>query len=99
MVCHRHGFGEALGFIVHAAFAHRVDVAPVVFGLRVNLRIAVHFAGAGQQEAGPVGLGDAQCHVCTKAANLQRLDGAFDVINRAGRAGEVHHVIDEAIHK
>ena len=51
VVGHGHGFGEALGLVVHAARAHRVDVAPVVLPLRVDQRIAVDLGGGGEQEA------------------------------------------------
>ena len=44
VVRHRHGLGEALGLVVHAAGADRVDVAPVGLGLRVDLGVAVDLA-------------------------------------------------------
>jgi len=34
--------GAALAFVVAGAHADRVDVAPVVFGLRMDVRVAVH---------------------------------------------------------
>jgi hypothetical protein len=37
--------GAPLSFIVARARPDRVDVAPVVFGLRMDCRITVHFAG------------------------------------------------------
>ena len=49
VVGHGHGLGEALGFVVHAARADGVDVAPVGFGLRVDFRVAVTFGGGGEQ--------------------------------------------------
>src|SRR5262249_40665080 len=45
MVVKEQRFSAALAFVVASARADRVDVAPVGFGLRVNLGIAVHLAG------------------------------------------------------
>ena len=65
VVGHGHRLGEALGFVVDAADADGIDVAPVVFALRMLLRVAVDLAGAGQQEAGFLALGQAQaCCAC-----------------------------------
>ena len=52
VIGHGHGLGEALGLVVHAARAHRVDVAPVVLALRVHERVAVHLGGRGEEEPG-----------------------------------------------
>jgi hypothetical protein len=52
VVGHGEGFGEAFGFVVAAARADGVDVAPVVLGLRVHLGVAVDFGSGGEQEAG-----------------------------------------------
>ena len=57
VVGHRQGLGVPLGLVVDASRADRVHVAPVLLGLRVDLRVAVDLAGGGEQEAGPVGLG------------------------------------------
>ena len=58
VVGHRQRLGVALGLVVDAARADRVDVAPVVLGLRVDLRVAVDLARRGEQEAGAVRLGE-----------------------------------------
>ena len=47
---HRHRFGKPLGFVVDAARANRVDVAPVGFLLRMLERIAVDLGGRGDHE-------------------------------------------------
>src|SRR5205823_5891024 len=49
VVGHRHGLGEALAFVVTTAHADGVDMAPVVLPLRVDFRVAVNLAGAGEQ--------------------------------------------------
>jgi hypothetical protein len=53
VIGHRAGFAEALGFVVHAAQADGIDVAPVVLALGVDGGVAVAFAGAGHQETAP----------------------------------------------
>src|SRR5207248_3270794 len=50
VVGHGAGFAEALGLVVHAAQADRVDVAPIILALRVDGGVAVTFAGAGHQK-------------------------------------------------
>jgi hypothetical protein len=45
VVVEKEGFGAALAFIVAGSRADRIDVAPIVFGLRMDGRIAVDFAG------------------------------------------------------
>mmetsp|Transcript_21878 Transcript_21878/g.62354 ORF Transcript_21878/g.62354 Transcript_21878/m.62354 type:complete len:201 (-) Transcript_21878:343-945(-) len=55
-----HGFGNPLPFIVAAAWADRVDVAPVRFLLRMLLRIAVNLARRGQQHASANTLGQTE---------------------------------------
>ena len=91
VVGHRHRLGEPLGLVVDAARTDRVDVAPVGLGLRVDLRVAVDLAGRGQEEAGVLGLGQAERVVRAEAADLQRLDRHLEVVLRRGRAGEVQH--------
>src|SRR5947209_574899 len=44
MVRHDDGFGKALGLVIAAANPDRVDVAPVVFALRMDGRVAVDLA-------------------------------------------------------
>src|SRR5262249_30985232 len=42
VVSHRDGFGKPLSFVVAAARANGIDVAPVIFSLRMDLWIAVN---------------------------------------------------------
>ena len=74
VIGHGHGFGEALGFVVAAAHADRIDVAPVALALRMLLRIAVDFAGAGEEEARILQLRQAQRVVRAERADLERLN-------------------------
>ena len=98
VVGHRHRLGEALGLVVDAARADRVDVAPVALGLRVDLRIAVDLAGRRQEEPGALGLGQAEGVVGAEAADLEDLDRDPLEVGRRRRAGEVHHDIHRTGH-
>src|SRR5439155_1097797 len=59
VVGHRDRLGKALRFVVDAAWADRVHVAPVVLALRVNVRVAVDLRRRGEQEPSAGGLGHA----------------------------------------
>ena len=97
MVGHGEGLGDSLGLVVAAAGADRVDVAPVVLALGVNIGVAVNFRGAGQEEPGVLGSGQAERVVGAERADLQRGDRVGEVVGGAGRAGEVENVVDCAV--
>ena len=94
VVRHRHGFGEALGFVVDAAWTDGVHMPPVTFRLRVNLRVPVDLGGRGEQEASPFSLCQSECVVGPQAADLERLDRELEVVDRAGGRGEVQDAVD-----
>ncbi len=93
-----HRLGVALGLVVDAARADRVDVAPVRLGLRVHERVAVHLGGRGEEEGRPLGLGQPEPVVRAEAADLQDLDGDALEVDRRGGTGEVHDHVDGAGH-
>ena len=97
MIRHRHRFGEPLRFVVDAAGAHRVDVAPVGFLLRMFQRIAVDLRGRGEDERRAFLLGEAERLVGAERADLQRRNRQLEVVDRARRTGPVQHVIDLAV--
>ena len=97
VVGHGQGLGEALGLVVAAARADRIDVAPVFFGLGMHQRVAVDFGSRRQEEPGVFVFGQAQGFVRAQRTDLQRLDRQLEVINRAGRRGEMPDVIDRAV--
>src|SRR5207253_3016766 len=94
MVGHRQGFGEALGFVVRAPRTDRVDVAPVRFRLRVDLGIAVHLAGGGDQVSRPVRLGDAERVQGADAIDLEGVNGMPQIVPGAGGTGEMQDEVD-----
>jgi hypothetical protein len=51
VIGHRQRLGIALGLVVDAARANRVDVAPVGLALRMLLRVPVDLARGGDQKA------------------------------------------------
>ena len=98
MVGHRHRLAEAFGFIIDAARADRVDIAPIRFRLRVDQRVAIHFGRAGQQKAGILGFGQTQRFVRPQRADLQGRDRQFEVVLRTGRRSEMEHRIKGPVH-
>ena len=83
VVGHRQRLGVALGLVVDAARADRVDVAPVGLGLRVHLRVAVDLAGRGEQEARALALRQAERVVRAVGADLERVQRQPQVVDRA----------------
>ena len=96
VIGHDQGFGVALGFIVTAAQAGAADVAPVVFRLGMNQRIAVHFAGGCHQEARVFVLRQTQADFHIAATGVQRFNRKILVMHRTRRRCEVHDIIHVA---
>ena len=94
VVGHGQRLGVALRLVVDPARADRVDVAPVVLLLRVDLGVAVDLAGRGDQEAGALELGDPEHVVGAVGADLERVQRQPQVVDRARRRGEVVDEVD-----
>src|ERR1700722_4245851 len=90
-VGHGQRLGEAFRLVVDTARADRVHVAPVVLALWVDQRIAVYLGGRGEQEARALLPGQAQRVDGPDRADLQRLYGQLEVVDRARGGGEVEH--------
>src|SRR5260221_2752444 len=88
VVGHGQRLGVALRLVVDAARADRVDVAPVVLFLRVDLGVAVDLAGRGDEEAGALELGDPEHVMGAVGADLERVQRQAQVVDRARRRGE-----------
>ena len=93
MVGHRHRLREALGLVVNAARPDRIYVAPVIFLLRMDERIAVTLGGRGEEERRLLRLGQAERVVGAERADLQRRNRQLEIIDRAGGRREMKDVI------
>jgi len=94
VIGHDHGFSEAFGFVVHATRTHGIHIAPIVFRLRMDQRIAVTFRGRRLNIGGALSPGQTQGLMSPERTHFQGLNGQFKVINRACRRGKVKDVID-----
>ncbi len=96
VVGHGHGFGKALGFVVAAAGADGVDVAPVGFFLGMLEGIAIALAGRGEQEAGIVSPGDLKEVAGGGGAGLEGFDGVIEIVLGTGKGGEMENGVKMA---
>lgn len=94
VVVEEQGFGAALAFIVAGADADRVDVAPVVLGLRVNRRVAVNLAGGSLEDARLQALGQAEHVDGAMHRGLGGLHRVVLIVNGRGGAGQVVDFVD-----
>jgi len=94
MVVHHQRFGDALALVVTRSHADRIDVAPVALGLRMLLRVAIDFAGRGQQDAGMDALGETQHVDRAHHAGLDGFDRIVLVMDRRGGTGQMENAID-----
>lgn len=75
MVGHRHGFCEALRFIINTTGADGVDIAPIIFALWMDQWIAVALAGGGDEKGRFLGFGKPKGVMRSERSYLQCLDG------------------------
>ena len=94
VVVHEQRFGRALAFVVAGARADRIDRAAIVLGLRMDLGIAVDFAGRGLQDFRPAAFGHAQHVDRAQHRGLDRLDRVVLIVAGRGGAGEVVDLVD-----
>src|SRR5438034_5233308 len=98
MIGHRDGFGKALGLVIYATGPDRVHIPPVALRLGMHQRIAVHFGGRCEEESRTFRLREAEGLMGAERSHLERLDGQFQVVHRAGRAREVEHALEWPLH-
>ena len=94
VIGHGHRFSETLGLIVNSARPDRVHIAPVIFLLRMNQRIAIAFAGRSEDERRLLILGQAERVMRPERADFQGRDRQLEIIDRAGRRSEMKDEID-----
>jgi hypothetical protein len=75
------------------ANANHIDIAPVLFLLRVHVRIAIHLGRRRDQKARAASLGEAEHVHRAEDASLDRVDRILLIKHRARRAGQVVHLI------
>ena len=93
-VVEEQGLGAPFALVVAGARADRVDVAPVVLGLRVDLGVAVHLRGRRQKDAGSGAFGQPQHVDRTQDRRLGRLHRVTLVEHRRRRTGQVVDLVD-----
>ena len=94
VVGHRDGFGKAFGLVVAASGTDRVDVAPVILALGVNLGVAVDLGGACQKESRVFGFGESKGVVGAERSDLERGNRVLQVVGWACGASEMEHIVD-----
>src|ERR1700674_1348735 len=96
VIGHHQGLRKTLGFIVNAARADGVHIAPIRFRLRADMRIAVTLGRGREKIFGFFRQGQSQGIVRSERAHFQSLDRKFQIVDRAGRRSEMQDVIDGA---
>ena len=71
--------------------------ATKVLGLWVHLGITVHFRSGGQEESSALGPRQTQGFVRAQRPHLQRLNGQFEVVDRARGGSKVQHCVQRSI--
>lgn len=94
VVVHSEALSGTFAFIIAGTLANWVDIAPVVFSLRVLKRVSVNFRSGGDEEAGSAALGKAQHVHSTDETSLDSLDWVVLVMDWRGRASQVEDLID-----
>ena len=88
------GLGAALALVVAGAPAVRVDVGPIILGLRVDGRVAVDLARGRLQELSAQPLGQPQHVDGAEHAGLGRLHRIELVVHGRGGAREIVDLVD-----
>ena len=88
------GLRAALALVVARARANRVHVPPIVLGLRMDMRVAIHLRRGGLENLGSEALGETQHIDCPVHAGLGRLHRVMLVMNRRSRTREIVNLVD-----
>jgi hypothetical protein len=94
VVGHGQGLGVALRLVVDAPGTDRIHVAPVVLVLGVDLRIAINLGGRGQEEPGPLELGQPEHVMSPVRPDLEGVQREARVVDRTRRRCEVVDEVD-----
>src|SRR5690606_31434843 len=94
VVVHEQRLGTPLALVVTRSDTDGVDPSPVAFGLRMYVRVAVDFTGAGLQDSRTNALGQSQHVQGTGNRGLDCFDRVVLVMDRAGGACQVVDLVD-----
>src|SRR5207248_1852570 len=89
--------GEPLGLVVATSYSNWIYVAPILFLLRMDGRIAIDLAGARQEVTRLLQLRQPQHVVRSQRTHLQRRNRVPQVIDRTGRRREVQNVVQRPV--
>ena len=87
VVVHEQRFGHPFAFVVAGAQANGVYMSPVVFGLRMYLRVAVNLAGGGLKDFGAYPFGQPQHVDGAHNRGFYGFYGVVLVMHRRSRTG------------
>ena len=74
VIVHHQSFGYPFALVITTAYSDRVDVSPILFGLRVFRRISVYFRGGRLQDARVDSFGQSQHIQGAHDIGLDRFD-------------------------
>src|SRR5450759_3124124 len=93
-IVEKESLGATFAFIVAGARPNWIDVAPIVFGLRVNDRVTVDLRRGGLQNLCLYALGQPEHVDGSVYAGLGHLHGIELVVDWRGGAGEIINLVD-----
>ncbi len=93
VIVEEEGFCDTFSFIITAARADGIDVAPVAFHLGVDCRIAVDLRGGGLQDACADAFGQAEGVECAHYIGLDGFYGVVLIMYGGGWTGKVENTI------
>ena len=93
MVVEEECFRTTLPLVITTADTDRVDFSPVLFWLRMNFRVAVHFAGRCLKNASVQPFCQAKHIDSTMNTRFGGLDGIMLIMDRRGRACKIVNLI------
>jgi hypothetical protein len=90
----KQGFRATLALIVAGARPDRVNVAPIIFSLRVDARIAIDFGRGRLENSCPQTFCKSQHVDCAVHTGFRRLHWVVLVVDRRSRTCEIVNLID-----
>ena len=94
MVVEEQGLRAALAFVVARADTDGIDIAPIAFGLWMDIWVAIDLGGGGLKDSGIDALGQAEAINRAHDGGLGGLDWIVLVVHRRRGASEVVDLVD-----